>query len=279
MAFDPLLGLPPEEALSACEEEIREIFSAGAIQPQIAEELLTDVLLASLHKSKSLSIRPAFLLYGVRSGVKRLGRGDDNDRSRRSRSQVFHFSEPLPPKTESNHSSLIPVSDPSRTIIEVSSAISLNLLARLQEEPEALRRLEPRQFEALIAELLARHGWEVTLTPRSGDGGYDVFGVCKDISGVTNAWLIECKRYRKDRKVGVEIVRALWGVASLMRGVNAMVATTSDFTRGAKEFKASAYNMDLRNYSAVLDWINEYKPRSEGKFYIKEDRLVVPGEG
>ena len=62
------------------------------------------------------------------------------------------------------------------------------------------------------------------------------------------------------------------------RAANALLATTSDFTRGVKEFKASRYDFELANYEAVLDWVNEYKPNPGGRLHIRDNRLVLPGE-
>ena len=116
------------------------------------------------------------------------------------------------------------------------------------------------------------------LTPATKDGGYDIFAISKDISGIRSSWIIECKKYSPEKKVGVGIVRALYGAAVEMRGVNALLATTSGFTRDARELVASRYNLALHDYQGVLEWINEYKPREEGGLYAKEGRLILPGK-
>jgi len=156
-------------------------------------------------------------------------------------------------------------------IVEVVSSINAELINYLKQRPEGLYTIEPRQFEELVAELLANFGWEVTLTPKTKDGGYDIFAIAKNIApGVNAAWVIECKRYMRERKVGVEIVRALYGAKTSFDGVNAMLATTSSFTRGAQQFKSSRYNLELRDYAGVVEWLEAYRLNPDGTLYIQD---------
>jgi len=140
-------------------------------------------------------------------------------------------------------------------------------------------QIRPRQFEELIAEILASYKWEVQLTPAIKDGGYDIFAISKDISsGVKTSWIIECKKYAPENKVGVDIVRALYGVKSDLKIANALLATTSYFTKGVKEFKESRYDIELKDYHDIIEWINQYRPNPNGRLYIKDKKLIVPGE-
>jgi hypothetical protein len=109
-----------------------------------------------------------------------------------------------------------------------------------RNDPEQLRELGPPLFEAVIAELLAGFGWEVSLTPPTRDGGYDILGVTADASGLKTSWVVECKRYAADNKVGVEIARQLAGVMGHIGVPNAVIVTTSSFTTGVREFSAEA---------------------------------------
>ena len=169
--------------------------------------------------------------------------------------------------------------EPPEQLIEVVHTITTELIKYLQKHPEAMYSLKPRQFEELIAEILASYKWDVQLTPPIKDGGYDIFAISKNIKpGVNSSWIIECKKYRPENKVGVDIVRALYGVKSDLRIANALLATTSYFTKGAKDFKASRYDIDLKDYRDVLEWINQYCPNPNGKLYIKDNRLILPNE-
>jgi uncharacterized protein YjbI with pentapeptide repeats len=162
-------------------------------------------------------------------------------------------------------------------LIEVIDIIAVELIKYLKKYPKALYQIKPRQFEELIAEILASYGWDVQLTPTIIDGGYDIFAISRDdLVGVETSWIIECKKYAPENKVGVDVVRALYGVKSSLKVANALLATTSFFTRGATAFKASRYDIQLKDYLNILEWINQYRPNPNGKLYIKDNKLVLP---
>ena len=164
-------------------------------------------------------------------------------------------------------------------LIEVIDVIAAQLIKYLKKHPKALYQVKPRQFEELIAEILASYGWDIQLTPPIKDGGYDIFAISRDdLAGVETSWIIECKKYAPENKVGVDIVRALYGVKSNLKVANALLATTSFFTKGAKAFKASRYDIQLKDYPSILEWINQYRPNPNGKLYIKNNKLILPNE-
>ena len=172
---------------------------------------------------------------------------------------------------------LYQATEPSELVIEEIKLISANVLAYLKQNPKKIHEIGSRQFEELIAEILAGYGWQVQLTPSTKDGGYDLFAVTKNIAGVETSWLIECKRYREDRPVGIDIARALYGVKSDLKVANAMLATTSRFTKGVKAFKASRYDLQLKDYEGILEWINQYQPHPDGQWYVDSNSgLVLP---
>ena len=162
-------------------------------------------------------------------------------------------------------------------LIEIIHFTSAELIKYLKKHPDALYPIRPRQFEEIIAEILASYGWEVQLTPATKDGGYDIFAISKDIkAGVRSSWIVECKKYRPENKVGVDIVRALYGVKSNLKIANALIATTSCFTKGARDFKESRYDIELKDYQDILEWINQYRPNPDGTLYIRDNKLVLP---
>lgn len=178
---------------------------------------------------------------------------------------------------------LYPDSEPPDSLVEAVQTITAELIQYLAMHPKAMYQIEPRQFEELIAEILASYGWEVKLTPVSKDGGFDIYAISPISGGETTSWIIECKKYwldshGKERKVGVDIARALYGVKYDLKVANAMLATTTHFTKGVHDFKASRYDLALRDYEGILEWLNEYRPNPNGRLYIKDNRLVVPGE-
>lgn len=168
---------------------------------------------------------------------------------------------------------------PPRILVEAVQTITVELVSNLARHPEDLYEIKPRQFEELIAEVLASYGWQVDLTSTTRDGGYDLFATSSDVAGVQSSWIIECKRYRQDRSVGIEVARALYGVRDLVMPAGMlMLATTSFFSRGVQALKASRYDLELRDYAGIIEWLNEYRPHPSGRLYLRDNRLGLPSD-
>jgi Restriction endonuclease/Pentapeptide repeats (8 copies) len=163
--------------------------------------------------------------------------------------------------------------EPSSVLVEVIGHLSSQLIDYLSKHPKALYSLRARQFEELVAEILAGFGWSVELTPATRDGGFDLFAISRDISGLRSSWIVECKKYSPENKVGVDIVRSVYGIQTDKRIANVLLATTSFFTDDAKRFKAERYDLELRDYDGIVEWLGTYLPRREGGLYI-EDRSL-----
>jgi HJR/Mrr/RecB family endonuclease len=161
-------------------------------------------------------------------------------------------------------------------LVEVVQTINAELIRELQKKPELVYDLAPRRFEELIGEIFASFGWDVQLTPETKDGGYDIFAISKDVSGMRTSWIIECKRFRSDRKVGVDIARSLYAVKGDLRVANAMIATTSSFTQGVHDYKTSRYDFHLSDYEQLIEWMNQYRPNPNGQLYLKDNKLILP---
>lgn len=129
------------------------------------------------------------------------------------------------------------------------------ILEMLNRDPSKFRSLSPRKFEEIVAELLTRMGYEVELTPMSGDGGFDMYAAKKDDVG-RFLYLVECKRYVPPTKVGVQVVRSLHGVVQQKRANAGLIATTSMFTKGAISFQQEvSHQMHLRDYLELYKWL------------------------
>jgi len=152
----------------------------------------------------------------------------------------------------------------SKIIVDVVPKIvvaSAALAERLKREPQSLYDLAPRQFELLIAELLEDLGYRVEVTRASRDGGYDLLAYLETELGILLC-LVQVKRYRRDRKVGVELVRALHGTLDDARANHAILITTSSFTKDAQEFqRRHQYQLALKDYADIERWIQQYKNR------------------
>ena len=137
-------------------------------------------------------------------------------------------------------------------------AVDKELIAYLNAHPEKMYELNPRRFEELVAAILKDLGYSVQLTAHGVDGGVDIIASQKNGVGEI-LLLVDCKRYAPKRKVGVEIVRALFGIGERERATISMLATTSHFTTPAREFQRTLrHRLALKDYDDLVRWISEY---------------------
>ena len=142
-------------------------------------------------------------------------------------------------------------------------------IAACAGNPDRLRTVPPVLFEAIVAELLASFGWEVSLTPQTRDGGYDILGITRDPSGLETSWLVECKKYAAENHVGVDVVRAIYGAMTHIGVQNAVIVTTSKFTSDAQKFSLAHQDIHLIDFKKISGWLHEYAP-PEGSTHTAE---------
>lgn len=99
-------------------------------------------------------------------------------------------------------------------------------------KPEVrLSSLSWQQFERLVAEFYHRRGYEVrALGGAQPDGGVDI-----ELTRGQELKLIQCKQWRAQR-VGVEVVRELYGVMAARAAAAGAVVTSGAFTSEARAF-------------------------------------------
>jgi restriction endonuclease Mrr len=132
------------------------------------------------------------------------------------------------------------------------------LIRFLASHPEHMYKLSPRRFEEVVAAILKDLGYAIELTAAGADGGVDIFATQKSAIGEV-LLVVDCKRYSRHKHVGVEIVRALYGIGEQKRATMAMLATTSFFTRPAQEFQRAVRNrLSLQDYDGLLNWLRPY---------------------
>ncbi len=142
-----------------------------------------------------------------------------------------------------------------RLIIPVHSC----LVSLIKDNPKSLFNITPRQFEELIAELFRDFGFEIELTRATRDGGRDIIAVY-EIANIKTKYLVECKRYDPSKKISIGIVQKLFGVKMSEAANKAILVTTSSFTKPAIEFASKhLWDLDLRDYNDIIQWVNNYK--------------------
>jgi len=74
------------------------------------------------------------------------------------------------------------------------------IISDIYHNNDKLYVLSGRQFETIIAELLASQGFGVELTQQTKDGGYDIIALSKINNDIPLKFLVECKKYDSSRK-------------------------------------------------------------------------------
>lgn len=125
-------------------------------------------------------------------------------------------------------------------------------------------QLTPREFEEVVEEVFKRQGFETCLTPQTRDGGRDIIAT-KSILGRPVMFLIECKRYDEKNKIGVDIVRALYGVQTAERANKSIIVTSSYFSEDAQKF-ANQQNtlIDLFNIDDLIKLMENSVQNEQG---------------
>lgn len=142
-------------------------------------------------------------------------------------------------------------------IISIANEQWEPIIRYLSHNPDRLYSLTPREFEELIAELLLREGYKVHLTQVTRDGGKDLL-VCSNTVVGEHLYLVECKRYAPHHRVGVSVVRELYGVVNHQGATAGLVVTTSSFTPEALAFREPIkWRLSLKDYGNVCDWIKK----------------------
>jgi restriction system protein len=139
----------------------------------------------------------------------------------------------------------------------------LRIITMISNDPARMFEIDPRKWEEIVAASYAESGLfdEVTLTPRSGDGGRDVIAVK---NGYGSVRLIESvKRYRPGNEVTAEQVQALLGVLhSDPKASKGIVSTTWEFAPRIRDNPAITQflptRLELVNGAALIVRFKEY---------------------
>ncbi|MDB5013687.1 MAG: hypothetical protein JWQ25_1889 [Daejeonella sp.] len=119
--------------------------------------------------------------------------------------------------------------------------------------------MQPHDFEQMIEELLRFQQFDVEMTKRTRDGGYDLIAV-KNIGDFPVRFLVECKRHAKLLKIGVGIVRGFRDVINTLGANKGIIVTSSYFSPDAEKEKLQnkPYMLDFKDHDDVIGWVNKY---------------------
>jgi restriction system protein len=118
-----------------------------------------------------------------------------------------------------------------------------------QTDLASIRSLSWQRFETLVAEAYRRQGYVVSQPSGNGpDGGVDMI-----LKKNGNALLVQCKQW-KAWKVGVKVVREMFGVLTARKAQAMIIVTSGTFTQEAQTF-AAGKPIDLIEGQQLADLI------------------------
>lgn len=139
---------------------------------------------------------------------------------------------------------------------------------RARGEVGGLLDMSWREFESLVAEAFSQQGYQVKENRNAGsDGGVDLV-----LSKGTEDFLVQCKQWRA-QKVGVEIVRELYGLMAARGATGGYVVTAGNFTEAARAF-AEGRNIFLVDGQQLVDTLAARK--SQVPSSISQAFLLCP---
>jgi HJR/Mrr/RecB family endonuclease len=142
-----------------------------------------------------------------------------------------------------------------RQIVTDIRTVNSSLLKKVQQRPELMFDISPRQFEEFIAELMSKRGYEVDLTKATRDGGKDlIIASNKDLGNLI--FYVECKQKAQTKPVGVHLVRQLAGSIFADRVTAGILITSSYFSPAAKDYSEQIkHQLSLVDYVRLKDWL------------------------
>ncbi len=101
--------------------------------------------------------------------------------------------------------------------------------------------------------------YDVRLTPERSDGGRNILAVLK-AGGAKAITLMECRKYRIDRKIGIgPVQRFQWVIDKRDKSLGELIATVLFFTpevkKTAEEYK---YHLMMRDLNGLKNWLENF---------------------
>lgn len=119
--------------------------------------------------------------------------------------------------------------DVERRVMLIVNELCVGLCELVAQHHDALRHIEWRQVEELVAVALKGIGFHVTLTPGAKDGGKDVIATCC-IHGRVRTYYVEIKHWRSRKRVGANELEQFVEVNVRDRTDGGLFLSTSGYT-------------------------------------------------
>jgi restriction system protein len=145
-------------------------------------------------------------------------------------------------------------------VIEAVTIPWFKIIAFIKRDPNAVYQLDCWKWEDMIAGAYRENGFDVILTPRSGDKGRDVIATRPGF--VSIRIFDQVKAYTPGNLVPANDVRALYGVLGLAGNVSkGIITTTTDFAPGVYKDESllalMPHRLDLRPREKLIEWLTQ----------------------
>lgn len=138
-----------------------------------------------------------------------------------------------------------------------------------QNSIQSIHNLSWREFEELVGEAFRRQGYTVIENSHAGaDGGIDI-RLRKD----GQLHIVQCKNW-KSSKVGVQVVREMFGVMVSEHASKVSIIISGDFTKEARDF-AKNKPVDLIDGDRLSSMISEVQTRTNFKVSDKAKPSLI----
>jgi restriction system protein len=127
----------------------------------------------------------------------------------------------------------------------------LDYLAKNQDD---LEKIHWRNFERFCAEFFNRLGYVIQLGPGSKDGGIDIRAFDEN-NRQSPLIVIQCKRYKVEKKVDIETVKAFYTDVLFEKAKHGVIVTTSHVAPGGKKTsQARSFPLSFAENEDVKKW-------------------------
>lgn len=157
--------------------------------------------------------------------------------------------------------------DSEGRFVEAVAVPWFEILRLIQRDPGAAYRIDPRQWEEIIAGAYSQAGYdEVILTPRSGDKGRDVIATKFGVGSIRI--FDQVKAYKPGHLVTADEVRAMLGVLTGADNVSkGVVTTTSCFAPRLADDpyikKYIPYRLELKPRDTLFAWLQDLSKKDD----------------
>lgn len=155
------------------------------------------------------------------------------------------------------------------TLVTSIKEVDREYLSFLASHPNVLDKIAWQALERIAYEIFSQYGFDVYHVGTQWGESADLLLINRHIDGRKQSCIVECKRYRNDRKVGLDIVNSVLGAKMRAGADAAILLTTGKFSNHVKNEreKLRTLKLELRDGVQLIEWLQAH--------YAKQDALLT----